>query len=1011
MKDEGMKLRLRCFLMDAALLGAFLLGLFVLTRFVIWEGLLQIENQRTERITERILRRIHNEQERIGQKAGDWAAWHDAAAFVRGENPLFIRKQIPKETFRELNLDFMAFLDKKGDLVWGSRFDTAMSSFFPLPRGLVEQLHQSVRFEVFLSNPNSKLQGLIGLKAGLTMVTLRPIYDPLSHEPPDGALIMGRFLDEAEQARLGAQDNFPIQIRPLSEGPYSPFHIQHVPEATIAQRTLVDLKGEPIAVLTLKVPNIVTPAARSILRVFGVGLLFLGLAFILAHQLFLNRAVLSRIRRLGEALDEIGQENLGGRVPREGQDEIAALAQHINAMLKALEKAERAKVRAERLSVLYEHNTLTANALIQEGKVVFCNKTFLELFGFSSEKEATGFPFARLFGDTATYEALMEGLESEDEATLADIDLQARDGSKRVAMARFVALKGPNRENPEIEAFFVDVTGLKEAQARLEEEAKYRQEVFERALNGMAVIDPVTLRHFEVNGALAEILGYSKDELLDPQFDFLKVFVPEDAPKVLNALKTALATKASIRYEVSHQRKDGGHRHVLVQISALAPRIGWESERCLVVVSDISDIKHQSDFLEGLFQISPVGLFACDIETGTLLEANPAFLAMLGYSQEELLGKTWYEITPPDVVQRELQENEALLKGEIPMIIREKVFFKKDGTEIPTVLYFSKFFDPRANKEIYVDFAVDISEIKKAQEQLDKAYRYFKTIFDTSSEMFIVCGPDGKVRDVNRAAEFLFGYSKEEILDPGFDWRCCVHPEDLPSILDALETVQKDNVCRRLEVRGIKKDGSEIFLLASYTPIEAFEESSGGRLILLGIYVDITETKRLEAHLRYLSFHDSLTELFNRAYFEQELDRLSKGRRAPVGVIIVDLDNLKPVNDTLGHAEGDALLKRAARALREAFRAEDVIARLGGDEFGVILVDADKKALEGSIERLQKAIDQGKENGTTPKLSISAGYAIAEKTPFEPGELFRAADRAMYRNKVTKKRGLTRGHL
>jgi len=280
---------------------------------------------------------------------------------------------------------------------------------------------------------------------------------------------------------------------------------------------------------------------------------------------------------------------------------------------------------------------------------------------------------------------------------------------------------------------------------------------------------------------------------------------------------------------------------------------------------------------------------------------------------------------------------------------------------------------------------VDISEIKKAQEQLDKAYRYFKTIFDTSSEMFIVCGPDGKVRDVNRAAEFLFGYSKEEILDPGFDWRCCVHPEDLPFILDALETVQKDNVCRRLEVRGIKKDGSEIFLLASYTPIEAFEESSGGRLILLGIYVDITETKRLEAHLRYLSFHDSLTELFNRAYFEQELDRLSKGRRAPVGVIIVDLDNLKPVNDTLGHAEGDALLKRAARALREAFRAEDVIARLGGDEFGVILVDADKKALEGSIERLQKAIDQGKENGSTPKLSISAGYAIAEKTPFEPG--------------------------
>jgi len=175
--------------------------------------------------------------------------------------------------------------------------------------------------------------------------------------------------------------------------------------------------------------------------------------------------------------------------------------------------------------------------------------------------------------------------------------------------------------------------------------------------------------------------------------------------------------------------------------------------------------------------------------------------------------------------------------------------------------------------------------------------------------------------------------------------------------------------------------------------------------------VDITAAKRLEAHLRYLSFHDSLTGLFNRAYFEEELDRLSKGRRAPIGVIVADLDNLKPVNDTLGHAEGDALLKRTARTLREVFRAEDVIARLGGDEFGVILVEADKTALEGSIERLQKVIDQANKNGATPKLSLSAGYAIVEKTPFEPGELFRAADRAMYRNKVAKKRGLTRRPL
>lgn len=759
-RDESMKLRLRCFLMDATLLGVFLLGLFILTRFVIWEGLLQIDIQRTQQISERIVHRLNDEQRSIEQKSGDWAAWHDAAMFTQGKDPLFVRNQITKEVFRELNLDFMAFLDKKGELIWGVRFDSAVNSFFPLPGGLVEKLHQGIPFKDFLSDPKSKLQGLLGLQAGLAIVSFRPVYDPLTHEPPSGALIMGRFLDEAVQRRIMAQENFPIKIQSIGENvevPQEIFDIQHVSGVTIAKRILLDLKGTPIAILTIEVPDIVTPAGRSILRVFEVGLLLLGLAFILTHQLFLNRTVLSRVRRLGESLGEIGKEDLGARVPLEGQDEIASLAQDINAMLEALEKAERARVRTERLAVLYEHNTLTANALVQEGKIGFCNRTFLELFGFSSEKEAIGFPFDKLFDDTAAYEALMEGLESEGTATLADIGLRARDGSRRVVMARFVALKEPNQDNFEVEAFFVDVTGL-----------------------------------------------------------------------------------------------------------------------------------------------------------------------------------------------------------------------------------------------------------KQAQERLDKAYRYFKTIFNTASEMLVVFDPDGRVRDVNRAAELLFGYGKEEIMSPDFDWRRCVHPDDLPSILKAIDEVQKDNVYRRLEVRGIKKDGSEIVLLASYTPIEALEEGSEGRHIL-GIHVDITAIKRLESELKYLSFHDALTGLYNRAYFEQELDRLSQGRMAPVAIVVADLDNLKPINDTLGHIKGDELLKRTARILREVFRAEDIIARLGGDEFGVILVKANNEALEGAIKRLQKAIEKDNGTGSKIELSLSAGYAIAEETPFEPGALFRAADQAMYRTKLAKKHGLTNG--
>jgi len=104
-----MTLRFRCLLMDVVLLGVFLVGLYALTRFIVLEGMLRVEAQRTTRVTERIVRRLHYEQDLITQHAGDWAVWKDAARFVRGQNPTFTETQLTKIPFRELNLNFMAF--------------------------------------------------------------------------------------------------------------------------------------------------------------------------------------------------------------------------------------------------------------------------------------------------------------------------------------------------------------------------------------------------------------------------------------------------------------------------------------------------------------------------------------------------------------------------------------------------------------------------------------------------------------------------------------------------------------------------------------------------------------------------------------------------------------------------------------------------------------------------------------------------------------------------------------
>jgi diguanylate cyclase (GGDEF)-like protein len=197
-----------------------------------------------------------------------------------------------------------------------------------------------------------------------------------------------------------------------------------------------------------------------------------------------------------------------------------------------------------------------------------------------------------------------------------------------------------------------------------------------------------------------------------------------------------------------------------------------------------------------------------------------------------------------------------------------------------------------------------------------------------------------------------------------------------------------------------------IELLVSYS---IFNGPQSGPPQILGVHVDISPIKRLEAELRYLSFHDALTGLFNRAYFEQELKRLSKGRTAPVGVVVLDVDNLKPVNDTLGHQAGDALLRRAAEVLKEAFRAEDVIARVGGDEFAALLVGTNEETLKGVLARLRKAIARDNETRPEPRLSLSAGFAFAPQAPFQHEALFQAADRAMYQDKIARKRAGGKG--
>ncbi|MGD0152555.1 MAG: HD domain-containing phosphohydrolase [Thermacetogeniaceae bacterium] len=201
-----------------------------------------------------------------------------------------------------------------------------------------------------------------------------------------------------------------------------------------------------------------------------------------------------------------------------------------------------------------------------------------------------------------------------------------------------------------------------------------------------------------------------------------------------------------------------------------------------------------------------------------------------------------------------------------------------------------------------------------------------------------------------------------------------------------------------VEVLALRKDGSTFTV-----QIQNFQICLPDGPAVVGFYTDITERKQTEERLKYLSFHDILTGLYNRSYFEEELIRLDTSRQLPLSIIMGDMDGLKLVNDTLGHQVGDKLLTDAAGILKRVCREDEIICRWGGDEFAVLLPKTDKSTALKICSRIKLACEEI-ERESVP-LSLSLGAATKEHAGQAVEAVLREAEDIMYRDKLLDSRG------
>jgi diguanylate cyclase (GGDEF)-like protein/PAS domain S-box-containing protein len=612
------------------------------------------------------------------------------------------------------------------------------------------------------------------------------------------------------------------------------------------------------------------------------------------------------------------------------------------------------------------------------GMIRFVNPAAKSLFGRKAEEllgEQFGFPIVA--GETT------------------ELDIANKEGKRSIAEMRVVAAEWERK--PAYLATLHDITERKQLETEIQDAREYAENIVETVIEPLVVLNS-DLKILTANHSFYDTFKVTPRQTIG-NFIYDLGNRQWDIPKLRVLFEEILPHDTMFNgYEVEHDFPGIGRKTILLNARQIfRERIG--SHIILLAMEDITErkqleaeIKDAREYAENIVEtvIEPLVVLDSDLK---ILTANHSFYDTFKVTPKETIGNFIYdlgnrqwdipklrvlfeEILPHDTVFNGYEvEHDFLDIGHKTILLNARQIFRKN-----------------IGSHIILLAMEDITERKLAEERISEVIRQQQAILDYIPNIAWLKDRKGRYVAVNYPFGKAFGKAPKDLVGKN-DYDIYPRERAVKYEKDSRE-VMASGMRTYFEESFVDQEGKTQHLEKIETPIL----NDAGKVIgIIGIVNDITSRKDVEVMLRYDCTHDILTGLYNRAFFDEEMERLGHSRMFPISIVMADVNGLKTVNDTLGHEAGDDLIRMAGRIILRAFRAEDIVARIGGDEFSVLLPGTDKSVAEETVKRIKSCPEII--NGL---VSIAFGIASA-KNKDQLAEALKRSDERMYRDKSVQK--------